>query len=218
MAEGKLIPKIPHCVDSHRRLVYYKFMSTEIREHILACGGRIIHHKGYAATGLTEILTAAGVPKGSFYFYFKSKEDFGLALIEYYQRWFGQQVTKILEDETLSPLARLAGFFTWFREYFVAEDCTKGCPIGNLTQELGDVNPAFRGRLKDALDRLIGRVGKLLHLAAERGELPDNLDPDQTAAFLVAAWQGALVCMKASASPEPLDIFQKMIFETLLCK
>lgn len=193
-------------------------MSTEIREHILACGGRIIHHKGYAATGLSEILAAAGVPKGSFYFYFKSKEDFGLALIDYYQRWFGQQVVRILEDESLSPLARLAGFFTWFREYFVAEDCTKGCPIGNLTQELGDVNPAFRGKLKEALDRLIGRIGKLLRLAAERGELPGNLDPDQTAAFLVAAWQGALVCMKASASPEPLDTFYAMVFGNLLKK
>ena len=91
-------------------------MSAATRQHILDIGGRIIHHKGYAATGLQEILSAAGVPKGSFYFYFKSKEEFGLALVDHYRAWLAEETGPILRDETLPPLARLARFFLWFRD------------------------------------------------------------------------------------------------------
>ncbi len=189
---------------------------TTTRDHILACGGRIVHHKGFTATGLQEILHAADVPKGSFYFYFKSKEEFGLALVDHYQAWFAGQVRPILKDETLPPLERLAGFFLWFRGYFEQEGFIKGCPIGNLTQELGDVNPAFREKLNASFDGLIRFMTRLLAEAGTRGELPDHLEPEPTARYILSAWQGALIRMKAAAGPEPLDTFQHMTFKVLL--
>jgi TetR/AcrR family transcriptional regulator, transcriptional repressor for nem operon len=191
-------------------------MSATTREHILACGGRIIHHKGFNATGLKEILQAAGVPKGSFYFYFKSKEEFGLALVDYYQEWFAEQVRPILKDETRPPLVRLAGFFLWFRHYFAQEGFIKGCPIGNLIQELGDVNPAFREKLNTSLDGLTRFIARLLEAARQEGQLPARLEPEATARFIIAAWQGSLIRMKAVAGPEPLDTFHSMTFEVLL--
>lgn len=191
-------------------------MPTTTRDHILACGGRIVHHKGFAATGLQEILQAAEVPKGSFYFYFKSKEDFGLALVDHYQAWFADQVRPILKDETLPPLERLAGFFLWFRRYFEQEGFIKGCPIGNLIQELGDVNPTFRDKLNASFDGLIRFMTRLLEEAKNRGELPARLQPQATARYILSAWQGALIRMKAAAGPEPLDTFQHMTFAVLL--
>lgn len=191
-------------------------MRTDTREHILTCGGRIVHHKGFAATGLQEILTAAGVPKGSFYFYFKSKEEFGLALVDHYQTLFAEQLRPILKDERLPPLERLARFFLWFRDHFAREGFIKGCPIGNLTQELGDINPVFREKLNRALEGLIKSVAKQLAQAQERGELRRELSADETARFIISAWQGALVRMKAVAGPEPLDNFQSMVFAVLL--
>lgn len=191
-------------------------MRIDTREHILTCGGRIIHHKGYAATGLQEILQAAGVPKGSFYFYFKSKEEFGLALVEHYRTLFAEQVRPILKEENRPPLERLARFFLWFRNHFAEEGFIKGCPIGNLIQELGDINPAFRDKLNAALESLIKAVTHQLEQAAARGELPARLSPETTARFIISAWQGALIRMKAAAGPEPLDNFQYMIFEMLL--
>ena len=191
-------------------------MPTTTREHILNCGGRIIHHKGFSATGLQEILLAAGVPKGSFYFYFKSKEEFGLALIEHYQAWFAAQVRPILKDETVPPLERLAGFFLWFREYFEQEGFIKGCPIGNMIQELGDVNPVFREKLNTSFDGLIRFMTRLLEEAKNRDELPARLEPEATARYILSAWQGALIRMKAAAGPEPLDTFHCLTFEVLL--
>ena len=191
-------------------------MSSTTRDHILRCGGRIIHHKGFTATGLQEILQAAEVPKGSFYFYFKSKEEFGLALVDYYQAWFAEQVCPILKDATRPPLYRLAGFFLWFQRYFEQEGFIKGCPIGNLTQELGDVNPAFREKLKASLDGLISFIARLLQEAKDQGHLSTRLEPEATARFIISAWQGSLIRMKAVAGPEPLETFQAMTFEVLL--
>lgn len=191
-------------------------MSVATRDHILTCGGRIIHHKGFTATGLMEILQAAEVPKGSFYFYFKSKEEFGLALVDHYQAWFAEQVRPILKDETLPPLERLASFFLWFQRYFEQEGFIKGCPIGNLIQELGDVNPIFREKLKTTFDRLIRFIARLLEEAKIQGELSTQLAPEATARYIFSAWQGALIRMKATASSEPLDTFQHMTFEVLL--
>lgn len=191
-------------------------MATATRDHILACGSRIVHHKGFTATGLQEILQAAEVPKGSFYFYFKSKEEFGLALVDHYQAWFAEQVRPILKDETLPPLERLAGFFLWFRQYFEQEGFIKGCPIGNLIQELGDVNPIFRDKLNASLDGLIRFMTRLLEEAKNRGEVPARLQPEATARYILSAWQGALIRMKAAAGPEPLDTFQHMTFAVLL--
>jgi TetR/AcrR family transcriptional regulator, transcriptional repressor for nem operon len=191
-------------------------MATATRDHILTCGGRIIHHKGFNATGLQEILLAAEVPKGSFYFYFKSKEEFGLALVDHYQAWFAEQVRPILKDITQPPLERLAGFFLWFHRYFEQEGFIKGCPIGNLIQELGDVNPLFREKLKSSFDGLIRFMTRLLEEARKQGELPARLEPEASARYIFSAWQGALIRMKATASSEPLDTFQHMTFEVLL--
>lgn len=191
-------------------------MSHTTREHILDVGGRIVHHKGFTATGLQEILTEAGVPKGSFYFYFKSKEDFGLALIDHYRTVLANQAGPILRDESLAPLERLARFFLWFRDNFEREGFIKGCPLGNLTQEMGDVNPAFREKLHASLENLSKAVSILLKQASERGELASGLEPEATARFIISAWQGALLRMKAAAGPEPLDNFQTMVFQVLL--
>jgi len=137
-------------------------MTITTREHILACGGKIIHHKGFVATGLQEILRAADVPKGSFYFYFKSKEEFGLALVDDYQAWFAARLRPILKDTAKPPLERLANFFLWFRDHFEQEGFIKGCPIGGLIQEMGDVNPAFREKLNYSLEGLIRFITLLL--------------------------------------------------------
>lgn len=199
-----------------RRPVYYYRMTLPTRDKILQSGAQLIHLKGYAATGLQEILQDAGVPKGSFYFYFRSKEDFGLALVEYYQQRLAELASPVTQDKTLTPLQRLSDFFTLFRNHFAQEGFVKGCPIGNLIQELGDVNAAFRTKLQTPMENLIRFVARQLHEAQERGELSEKLPAADTARFIISAWQGALLQMKVCAGPEPLDNFHQMVFNILL--
>lgn len=193
-------------------------MTSATREHILEVGADLVHHKGFTATGLQEILTAAGVPKGSFYFYFKSKEDFGLALIDFYREQLTAGPGTLLRDSARPPLDRLAAFFQWFFDRFAQHGFIKGCPLGNLIQEMGDINPAFRDRLQAGLEGLILAVTRVLREAAIRGEIPGRLEPEATARFIVSAWQGALLRMKAVAGPEPLENFRTMVFEVLLAR
>ncbi len=186
------------------------------KEKIIESGARIIHQKGYHHTGIQEVLQAAGIPKGSFYFYFASKEDFGLQVIDYFNNRYLNVVRPIIGDTSLSPLQRLEQIFDWFINYFTEMDFTCGCPIGNLSQEMGDLSPAFRSKLNESFELMVGVCAGLLREGREAGEVPSGLDIEETANFIVSGWHGALIRMKIVKATEPLENHKRFIFQTLL--
>jgi TetR/AcrR family transcriptional repressor of nem operon len=97
-----------------------------------------------------------------------------------------------------------------------AGGCERGCPIGNLAQEMSDLSPAMREALKDSLAGLDAGLRGVLAEADARGELPAGLDPARAAAFILDAWEGALLRMKAEKSVEPLLRFEEFIFTRVL--
>jgi TetR/AcrR family transcriptional repressor of nem operon len=191
-------------------------VKASTKNRILEAGAEIIHLKGFNHTGIQEILTAAGVPKGSFYNYFKSKDDFGLQLIDYFVEYYTQFSKDILEDRTIPPLERIRKLLEWFMGFFKAKDYAYGCPIGNLAQEMGDLSPAFREKLKSALDSIVDIYSRLLAEAQQEGEIPQSLDVREAAYFLLSSWHGALVHMKAVKGPEPLENHIRFIFDRVL--
>ncbi|MBU1248869.1 MAG: TetR/AcrR family transcriptional regulator, partial [Proteobacteria bacterium] len=191
-------------------------MSEETRQRILTKGAELIHRQGYNNTGIKQILDAAQVPKGSFYFYFGSKEDFGLAVVEYHEALFRDRVMQILIQGEGGPLTRLRAFFEYFRAFFAEAGYCLGCPIGNLAQEMGDLSPIFQQRLEKSMRGLTRVISRVLAEAGGLGELPEGLDPGETAMFMVEAWHGALARMKVAKNAEPLDVCHKMLFERLL--
>lgn len=186
------------------------------RQNILEAAAPLIHSQGFHRTGLKEILDAAGVPKGSFYFYFKSKEDFGLALIDHYADSMGALAASILAEDGSPALERLSRFFTVLCGRMAERGCANGCPIGNLAQEVSDLSPGMRARLSQVMEGFTRRVESVLASAAEAGELPGGLDPARTAGFVVDAWEGAILRSKADKDPAPLDRFQDIVFNRLL--
>ncbi len=191
-------------------------MKASTKNRILEAGAEIIHLKGFNHTGIQEILTAAGVPKGSFYNYFKSKDDFGLQLIDYFVEYYSQFSKDILEDDTIPPLERIKKLLEWFIRFFKSKDYAYGCPIGNLAQEMGDLSPAFREKLKSALDSIVDIYSRLLTEAQQEGEISQSLDVREAAYFLLSSWHGALVHMKAVKGPEPLENHIRFIFDHVL--
>jgi len=188
--------------------------STKIR--ILEAGAEIIHLKGFYHTGIQEILSAAAVPKGSFYNYFKNKDDFGLQLIDYFVDYYTHLSKNILEDGTIPPLERIRRLLEWFIGFFKSKNYAYGCPIGNLAQEMGDLSPAFRKKLKMALGSIVDIHSRLLAKAQREGEISQSLDVREAARFLVSSWHGALVHMKAVKGPEPLENHIRFIFDHVL--
>ena len=186
------------------------------RLSIIEHGSRLVHSKGYNNTGLSDILRAAGVPKGSFYFYFKSKDDFGLAIINHYWEFINHMGETYCSDSSIPPLERLAGFMDAYQKHFEKMNLRNGCPIGNLMQEMSDLSEVFREKVGDVYDRMQDRISLLLKEAKDRGELPAGIDPDRTAQFILNSWEGAIMHMKLTRSSEPLKVFRQMVFEQIL--
>jgi TetR/AcrR family transcriptional repressor of nem operon len=193
-------------------------MQLNTREKIIAAGAEIIHRKGFNHTGIQEILNAAHVPSGSFYNYFKSKDDFGLQIIDYFTAHFNQIAKETLEDTKVSPLNRIYRFLTAFMEYFESQNYTGGCPIGNLSQEMGDLSPAFRKKLREAIDMMVDAYSPVLAAAQKDGKILKSLDIKDTASFIVAGWHGAIIQMKLTQSLAPLKNHRKFIFDHILKK
>jgi TetR/AcrR family transcriptional regulator, transcriptional repressor for nem operon len=188
----------------------------DTRNRLIEAGARIVHEKGFRDTGIKEILEAAGVPRGSFYFYFKSKDEFGLALVDFYAAFLAAMMDRHLEAPGIPHIQRLKGFFDEIAAYFGARGCTGGCPVGNMAQELADDDETFREKLKRAMAGMEERMAACMRAAAHGGELREGMDPAETAAFILNSWEGALLRMKAEKSLEPLVLFDRMVFSVLL--
>jgi TetR/AcrR family transcriptional repressor of nem operon len=188
----------------------------DAKTRILKAGARIVLEKGFCDTGLAEVLEAAQVPKGSFYFHFKNKEDFGLQLIDSFAEVLKTGQEKAYGDKSLPHLERIRRLFRWQTELFRKNDFIGGCPIGNLSLEMGDRNAAFRKKLNRVFLEMKKNLVSQLEQARQGGELPDSIEPEETAGFILSSWQGALVQMKVSKTTTPHEIFDRMIFERLL--
>jgi TetR/AcrR family transcriptional regulator, transcriptional repressor for nem operon len=191
-------------------------MKEDTRGRLIKAGAEIMHLKGYNNTGVKEILDKAGIPKGSFYNHFRSKEEFGLQVIDYYVGFFFEIFNKYLSDASQPPLERIRLLLLGFMDFFKATDYTLGCPIGNFAQELGDISPVFREKLKACLDAMADQFTLVLREARETGALSGRLDPGEAARFMVASWEGALVLMKVMKSTEPLETHLKYVFDFIL--
>ncbi|MCU0579226.1 MAG: TetR/AcrR family transcriptional regulator [Desulfobacterota bacterium] len=190
--------------------------TRDTKSRILKAGARIVLEKGFCDTGLSEVLEAAKVPKGSFYFYFKNKEDFGLQLVDTFAGALKDARDNILGDESLTCLERLREMFRRQTELFRKHGYKGGCPIGNLSQEMGDRSPLFRRKLKQVFSELREDLADQLSLAREKGEMSAALHPEETADFILSSWQGALLQMKVMQSTAAFEVFDRMIFERLL--
>lgn len=183
---------------------------------IIDIGTELFAVKGYNATGIDAVLKQAGIPKGSFYNYFSSKEDFGLAIIDQFADQYETKLASFFDDARVEPLQRLRNYFEHSLEHLTENEFTKGCLIGNLGQELADQNERFRARLAEIFHTWKQRFAACLAEAQEQGRLAADLDADILAEFTLAAWEGAILRAKVMKSPQPIQHFIDTLFATVL--
>lgn len=171
--------------------------------------------KGFATAGLDEILGRVGVPKGSFYHYFASKEAFGLALIERYAHFFARKLDRHLLCAELTPLARVQAFVDDAQAGMARYDYRRGCLIGNLGQEMGALPESFRAQLQAVFADWQARLAACLRLAQQAGEMSATADAEQLAAFFWIGWEGAVLRAKLAQSAEPLTVFARFFLAGL---
>lgn len=188
------------------------------REHLIEIGLQRIHKIGYAGTGVKEILDLAGVPKGSFYHYFPSKEAFAQEVLQQYASREAQRWEIILREDKLPPLKRLRKYFNELVSVYGQKGPIRGCLMGQMSVEVAEQSPAIQSLLSRAFGDWQEAIAALLRSAVDRGDLPRSTKADELASFLLNSWEGALVRSKAEKSDQPLEIFIQFAFKVLLKK
>jgi len=185
------------------------------RERLVRRGIEVLTEKGFASTGIDEILRQVGVPKGSFYHYFASKDDFGTAVIDGYAAYFAAKLDRWLLDEARAPLDRLHDFIADAKDGLRRFDFRRGCLIGNMGQEMATVHDDFRVRLEAVFGDWQARVARCLEAARDAGDLAADTDCDRLANYFWIGWEGAILRAKLVRSTDPVDLFTETFFAGL---
>ena len=188
----------------------------DTRSAIIWCGTELLTERGFQITGIDEILSIVGVPKGSFYYYFKSKREFGVAVVDNYVQFYAQKMALLFDNPQRTPLQRLQDFVDDGKLGMAKYDFKRGCLIGNMGQELAALNEEFRERLEQVMQTWEARVTALFQLALERGEIAQSHDPESLSQFFWIGWEGAILRSKLTRSVAPLDHFSQIFFNKVL--
>lgn len=180
---------------------------TDTREALVKAGMRRWSQFGWSAVGVQAVLDQVGVPKGSFYHYFDSKDAFGLAVIDAFDRVISERMTRQFEGAG-SSRAKLMQFFAVTREGLARSDFRRGCVIGNLGQELGATDGALRDALEAVLHRWETVIERFLLAGIASGEWPKGLDASAAARCFWSGWEGAVFRAKLARSSQAIDDFE----------
>jgi TetR/AcrR family transcriptional regulator, transcriptional repressor for nem operon len=182
---------------------------SETREELIRVGLKALLANGYDGVGIGPILAEAGVPKGSFYHFFPSKEAFACAVLEAYAEHYRQSLAVLLTDTTQSPRQRLEAYFATLEQELRGEQPLGGCLYGVVAQTLATRSPAVRATLKQCFALWEFNLRCVLREAEAAGNLAPGIAADVAAAFLIEAYEGALVRMKAEDSFAPFQRFKE---------
>ncbi len=184
------------------------------RLKLLDVGEALIRQRSFSETGVMDVLRKANIPKGSFYHYFKSKEDFGIAVARRYSDQQVEFAREVLGNTTKPALSRLRSFFEAAAVDMERRGYSQGCLMCNLTTELADENPAFQRELDQNWRQLTAEIARCLQDADLASINLSHLSAEEAADWLLNAWSGALTRMKAIGGPGPLELFMKSVFKS----
>jgi TetR/AcrR family transcriptional repressor of nem operon len=190
--------------------------NPDVRRRLMEAGQQLFLTQGFNGCGVQEITASAGIPKGSFYSYFATKEAFALAVLEDY--WIGieRKFGGILLDSTLKPIDRVARYFKALSDDKAKHNYAHGCLIGNLSLEISDASAETRSKLSDIFERWENPIVTCLWEAQSKKELAASGDLRDLAASIIESWEGAVMRAKVEQRRAPYRRFQELILPNLL--
>jgi TetR/AcrR family transcriptional regulator, transcriptional repressor for nem operon len=184
-----------------------------VRDKIVAAAAERFHALGYNACGVQEIVDAAGVPKGSFYNYFKAKE---LLAREVLNNYWSDAGLDILADKSIAPVERLRRHFRHIASRYKKFGFEKGCLVPKFMHEVSDSTPLLRTDLRRQVAQWSALVAGTIREGQSDRSISTALDAESTARFLIESWGGATGAMKLAGSRGPIEDFFSVAFGTLL--
>ena len=180
---------------------------------ILACGESLLRQQGYHNTGIDQVLKANGIPKGSFYNFFKSKEDFGLRVLDFYGGQYFNFIQEHLSDTSRTPLQRLKDYYRLTIEGNQREQCKHGCLINNLSLEIAGMNDNFSQAINRHIHRWVAAIARCIQEGQDRGQITKNYSAHHLAEFMHSGFCGTLSRSKSARSIEAMERFYSMSFD-----
>jgi TetR/AcrR family transcriptional repressor of nem operon len=179
--------------------------NIDTRRGILDTAHGIVGAKGFSGVGLNEILVAAGVPKGSFYHYFGSKEAFGEALLADYFEAYLADIDATLAEPGLSHAERLMNYWRKWQATQGSIDYQRKCLAVKLAAEVSDLSEPMRLALKRGTAGIIDRVTGAIQAGVAEGSLKVEAEPRATAETLYHLWLGASLMAKIERTEAPFE-------------
>ncbi|HTD04848.1 TetR/AcrR family transcriptional regulator [Undibacterium sp.] len=184
------------------------------RDQIFDAALKLLSEKGFNACSVQDITAEAGVPKGSFYNHFESKEALGVEIVEFYGDY--GNLRDVLEDRSIAPMERLRQYFAGLNDTIIGRGFEQGCLLGNFSAELSDQSPLIRAQLAE----IYGKWTKIIEAAIADGQadrsIGQDMDARALASFLLNAWEGATLRARAERSREAFDVFMNITFRKIL--
>lgn len=178
---------------------------TTTKTHLLEIGYQLIAHKGFTAVGIKQILDTAGVPKGSFYHYFASKEAFGEAIITHYFTRYKTRLA-LIDIENVNAQQKIYNYFqNWYDTQQNNCDHEK-CLVVKLSAEVADLSEPMREALNKGYQQTINWLSEQVKAGWVDNSIPhlDNVSAESLAKRWYFAWLGASLIAKTSQTNIPL--------------
>jgi TetR/AcrR family transcriptional repressor of nem operon len=183
----------------------------DVKEDILDAALSLFADAGYNAVGVKEIVDKAGVPKGSFYTYFPSKEMLGCAVIDRYSENLSDRLHALMAPDG-RPVERLRRHFAGLSKDIAATDFLNGCLLGQFASETAGQSDLMRVSLMQRFSAWANALALVVAETADRDQLRAPFAPKEAASFLLNSWEGAALRACVDRNRAPLDTFQKVAF------
>ena len=190
--------------------------NADTKALLIRTGLETLTEFGFSATGLDTILKKASVPKGSFYHYFKSKEAYGIALVDAYDSYFIAKLNHYLDQQNIPPLERIVNFTQSAIKGMGKYDYKRGCLVGNLNQELNHLSDEFKNRLLQSYTAWQKKIENCINQAKEQGTISKTVNTQLMSEYFWIGWEGAVMRAKLTKSSTPLTLYTEMFLRALL--
>jgi TetR/AcrR family transcriptional repressor of nem operon len=186
------------------------------RPDLVTRGLEVVHRNGFAASGVAEIVAAAGVPKGSFYNHFRSKDDFGNTVLLAYFAEVSEALEEELRADGRKAPARLKAYFKRLRTHNAKTGFARGCLLGNISAESSTVTAGTRTLIERLLSEWSAKLKTCVSEGQRAGDIRGDLAAARLARILLDSWQGAVLRSKVERGPAALDDFIDVLLPQLL--
>lgn len=191
---------------------------TDIRQELIRSGLEVLTETGYLSAGIDAVIKNIAVPKGSFYHCFKSKQEFGLAVLAAYGTYFAHKLDKFLLNNAVPPLERMTAFVLHAGTGMEKYQFRRGCLVGNLLQEAPLLPDVFPARLKAILEEWETRVADCFTEAQAQGTIAAAASPQKLARVFWSGWEGAVMRAKLFQSADPLNQYWEFFLHSIAKK